>query len=602
MAAGVTTTFGEPCAKSSRRILWSLLMRHKRAMALGILALLGVDGLQLLIPKLTQYVVDDLAGGMATVGKLWLLAGAIMAVSVGVGLCRFVWRYFIMRASHRIERDLRQDLYNHLQTLSPQFYDKTKVGDIMAHATNDLNAVRMATGIAALATVDALFLAVAGISIMAAMNLKLTLLVLIPLPLLSLSMLRFGKLVHSRFTAVQEAFSKLTDKAQESMSGIRVVKAYGDEKSESSYFSERAKRCVDLNISLARVWGLFGPLIGALALTSMAILIGAGGRLVIYGRLSLGEFVAFSSYLDMLIWPMMAVGWVVNILQRGTASMDRLQKLFHTKPDIKDGPVEAGPEPSLEVHDLTFSYPGTDAVVLKNVSFSLPAHSTLGIVGRTGSGKTTLVELFLRLYDPPEGTVLVGGINTHHLSLASLRSLFGYVPQETFLFALSIADNITFGADGLSREKMIELAKTVQIHDEILAFPDGYDTLVGERGVTLSGGQKQRVAIARALAMNPRILVLDDALSSVDTETESAILTKLEERMNRCTTICVAHRISTVRNADLILVLDDGKLVDSGRHQELLEREGYYAELYRMQQIEDQRRAADTPGFLRSGN
>ncbi|MBN1424320.1 ABC transporter ATP-binding protein [Candidatus Fermentibacteria bacterium] len=576
----------EGSSRSSVRLLAALLLRHKRQMTIGLLGLIGVDALQLVIPKITQYVVDDLARGVATVPRLWVMGGAIVGVAALMAGCRFVWRFFVIRSSHRIERDLRQDLYDHLITLSPQFYDENKVGDLMAHATNDLNAVRMATGMASLVTIDALFLAIACIGIMVSMDARLTMLALLPLPLLSVVMLRFGSLVHDRFTAVQDAFSRLSERVQESFSGIRVVKAYGDEESEFLHFAQTAGRSRDENIRLGRLWGMFEPLIGGLALTSIAILLGAGGRMVVYGRISLGEFVAFFSYLHMLIWPMMAAGWVVNILQRGTASMDRLQTLFHTRPDIVGGHLDAPDSPSIAVHDLSFSYPGTSAPVLRNVSFSLRAGATLGIVGRTGSGKTTLVELLMRLYDPPPGTVFIGDVDVRTMELPRLRELFGFVPQETFLFAMSIADNIAFGCDSLSRDEVISLGIGAQIHDEVVNFPDGYDTMIGERGVTLSGGQKQRVAIARAMAVQPPVLILDDALSSVDTETEAALQDDVALRHGR-TTILIAHRISTVRNADLIIVLDDGRLIDAGTHDDLLRRGGFYAELFRMQQQEE---------------
>jgi ATP-binding cassette subfamily B protein len=311
--------------------------------------------------------------------------------------------------------------------------------------------------------------------------------------------------------------------------------------------------------------------------------------MVIQGDVSLGEYVAFSSYLGMLIWPMMAVGWVVNILQRGTASMDRLQRIFDNPPDITGGDVDRELRPALEVRDLTFRYPGTDVDVLKDANFSLGANQTLGIVGRTGSGKTTLVELLMRLYDPPRGSVFIDGVETSEIELEHLRKMFGYVPQETFLFAMSIAENISFGSrEEIPRERVEHLAELVEIADEIRGFPEGFDTLVGERGVTLSGGQKQRVAIARALAADPRFLILDDALSSVDTETEAAILARLREEMIDRTSILIAHRISTVKDADLILVLDRGQIVEKGVHDDLLGRDGFYAELYRMQQLEDE--------------
>jgi ATP-binding cassette subfamily B protein len=594
--------------RSSLRQLAGLLAAHNRALGVGFSALVAVDLIQLAIPRITQIAVDRLAGGAATVAGLWLLGGALVAISVAMGLCRFVWRYFIIGTSLRIERDLRRDFYAHLQTLSPQFFDRTKIGDLMAHSTNDISAVRVATGFAAMASLDALVLFVASLSIMFAINPSLTLLTLIPLPLLTFLMLRFGRIIHRRFTAVQEAFSRLTERAQESFSGIRVVKSYGDEDSEERYFAERADDCVRENVRLARASGIFEPMISALATASTAILLAAGGTRVIRGEISLGQFVAFSGYLNLLIWPMLAVGWVFNMLTRGTASLERLRKLLLTEPDVKDGSIRGAPRPALEVRRLSFAYPaappepvpgvprtaeggkaeGTE--VLREISLALEPGRTLGIFGRTGAGKTTLVEVLMRLYDPPRGTVFVGGSDVRDLPLHELRSLFAYVPQESFLFALTIAENIAFGVDALPAAEVERLGRLVQIDEEIRAFPDGYGTLVGERGVTLSGGQKQRVALARALAVRPKILILDDALSSVDTETEATILDRLRAERGEETRILIAHRTSTLRHADQILVLERGRLVELGTHDELLAREGVYYELHQMQQLEEEAR------------
>jgi len=587
----------EKIARSSLRLLAARLARHKAELAIGFLALVFVDVLQLAVPKLVQYAIDALARGTASVSNLWLLGGGVVAIAVAIGFGRFAWRYFILGASHKIARDLRQDLYEHHQTLSPEYYDRNRVGDIMAHASNDIQAVRMATGIAALASFDALFLGSAAIAVMCSMNLPLTLLTLIPLPVLTVVMIRFGSVVHRRFTAVQAAFSHLTEKAQESFSGIRVVKAYGGTDLEERSFSQYAACCVNENIKLARVWSLFGPFISGLALASAAILLGAGGRMVILGRVSLGTFVAFSGYLSLLIWPLMAVGWVINLLQRGTASMNRLQKLFFVIPAVKDGHLSPPLESRIEVRNLTFTYPGFKEPVLRDLSFTIPAGSTVGIVGATGSGKTTLVELLMRLYDPPPRSVLVGGTDVRELELSGLRSLFGYVPQEPFLFSMSVAGNIAFGVDDLSREEIRRLARTVEIHEEVLSFPEGYDTRVGERGVTLSGGQRQRIALARALARKPRILVLDDALSSCDAETERAILRRLKEGAEERTTILIAHRISTVREADMILVLERGRPAEAGTHEELVSREGFYAELFRLQELEARARGTREEGL-----
>lgn len=578
------------------KLLFERVVKHKKSILLGVGTLIIVDGLQLLIPKIFERVIDDLASGSATQTLILKMGLSVLAIYVCMGLFRFLWRYLVVGASYRIDRNVRQELYDHLQSLSPQYFDHTKVGDIMAHATNDINAVRMATGIGTIASFDALFLSISSITIMLFMNWKLCLITLIPLPLLALLMLRFGKLIHLRFKSVQKAFSTLTEKAQESLSGVMVVKAYGDEESENIYFSEKAQSCVSENINLARLWGMFEPMIGALAMTTLTILLGAGGTMVIKGTISLGEYVAFSSYLMMLIWPMIAIGWVVNLLQRGAASMGRLQKIFTTVPDIVDGPQSETTDPSLEVKQLSFTYPGTETEVLTDVTFSLPTGGMLGITGKTGSGKTTLIELFMRLYDPPEGTMFVAGTDVRDLKLSTLRGLFGYVPQETFLFAMSVSDNIAFGVDGLCDNEISSLAELVEVAEEIEGFPEKYDTMVGERGITLSGGQKQRIAIARALALKPDVLVLDDSLSSVDTETESVILNRLKREITNLTSILVAHRISTIKDADLIIVIDNGRIVERGTHEILLAQNGVYAELFRMQQLEEEAKKEDISG------
>ncbi len=579
---------GSRLDRSSLRNLYSRIFRHRKALFGGILALIGVDGLQLLIPQVFRRLIDGLAAGTADAQFAWRMGFYLVAIALGMAFCRFFWRIFIVGASRRLEKDLRAEFYGHLQKLPPQYYDNTKVGDIMAHAVNDINAVRMAAGMATIASFDAIFMSAASIVMLVLIDWKLTLVTMIPLPLIALLMMKFGGMLHDRFQSVQKAFSGLSEKAQESISGIRVVKAYGDQESERELFAEKARKCVSENIRLTRIWGFMQPLVMGLAMMSSAILLMVGGRAVIGGSITLGQYVAFASYLAMLTWPMMAIGWVVNLLQRGAASMGRLEKIMNTRPDIADGPVAGEPEPAIEVKNLSYTYPGTETSVLNGISFSIPASSTLGIVGRTGSGKTTLVELLMRLYDPPEGTVFIGGTDVRERKLSDVRGLFGYVPQETFLFALSIADNIAFGAGDLPEEQIRYLAEIAEIASEIDGFSKGFETMVGERGVTLSGGQKQRIAIARALAVSPRILVLDDSLSAIDTETESAIQEKLKREIDGLTNIIIAHRISTIQNADLILVLDRGRLVESGTHGELLRKDGFYAELYRMQQLEEE--------------
>lgn len=574
--------------RTSLRNLYSRIFRHKKALAGGIIALIGVDGLQLLIPQVFKNLIDGLARGVADSDFVWRMGLSVVAIAIGMAFCRFFWRIFIVGASRRLEKNLREEFYSHLQKLPAQYYDTTRVGDIMAHTTNDINAVRMAAGMATIASFDAVFMSAASIVMLLFIDWRLTLVTMIPLPLIAFLVMKFGGMLHDRFEAVQKAFSGLSEKAQESISGIRVVKAYGDEVSERELFAGKAGDCVRQNIRLTRIWGFMQPMVAGLAMMSSAILLMVGGRAVIGGSISLGQYVAFASYLAMLTWPMMAIGFVVNLLQRGAASMGRLEKIMFTEPAIKDGPVGSAPDPSVTVKNLSYTYPETDAEVLTDISFSIRASSTLGIVGRTGSGKTTLVELLMRLYDPPPGTVFVDGEDVRERKLSQVRGLFGYVPQETFLFALSVADNIAFGAGELPEETIKHLADVAEIGSEIEKFPQGYGTMVGERGVTLSGGQKQRIAIARALAVTPKILVLDDSLSAVDTETESAILGKLKAENQGLTNILIAHRISTVQHADLILVLDRGKLVEKGTHTELLKENGYYTELYRMQQLEEE--------------
>lgn len=579
---------GRKFDRSSLKSLYIRIFKHKKALVGGMLAMVVVDGLQLLVPQVFRKLIDELAQGTADSTLVWQMGLAVVVIAFGIAFTRAIWRILIIGASRKLEKDLRAEFYNHLQKLPAQYYDKTKVGDIMAHATNDINAVRMAAGMATIASFDAVFMSLASVIMLLFINVKLTLIALIPLPFIALLVTRFGAVLHDRFKSVQEAFSSLTEKTQESFSGIRVIKAYGDEESERKLFAQKADRCVHENIRLTRIWGFMQPLVGGLALMSNSILLLVGGREVIGGSISLGQFVAFSSYLAILTWPMMAIGWVVNLLQRGTASMGRLEKIMNTVPAIVDGPDGSQPETSIDVRGLSYTYPDTEIEVLKDISFSISSSSTLGIVGRTGSGKTTLVELLMRLYDPPPGTVFIDGIDVRERELNKVRRLFGYVPQETFLFALSISQNIAFGNQGIPTEKIKHFAELAEIGSEIEGFNQGYETMVGERGVTLSGGQKQRIAIARALAASPSILVLDDSLSAIDTETESAILAKLKKEIKGLTNILIAHRISTIQHADLILVLDEGKLVEKGTHQYLLDKDGYYTELYRMQQLEEE--------------
>jgi len=572
-------------------LIREFLLRYRWRYIAGLLSLLAVNTLQLITPQVMRRFVDELPTGRLTSGAIWLYGGIIVALAALIAAGRYLWRIYVMGTARLLEYTLRNRLYAHLQTLSPRYFIEHKIGDLMAHATNDINAVRMAMGPGLVMATDAIFMTTAILIILLrTTDPRLTLLALAPLPFLALTVTYFGRLINRRFRRVQEAFADLTDRVQENIAGIRVVKAFAREDAEIQRFAQVNQHNVEMNMRLVRVWGMFHPLVHLLSALSVLIVVGYGGTLVIYGRISLGDFIAFNMYLGMLTWPMMAVGWVINMLQRGRASMERLRVIFNEKPEITDAP-DAVPVQELagriEFRDLTFAYPGTDRPALADINLVVEPGQTLAIVGRTGSGKTTLVNLLVRVFDPPPGTVFIDGCDILRLPLATLRRQVGYVPQDNFLFSSTIADNIGFGGE-FSRQEIEAAARKARIHDDIVAFPQGYDTMVGERGVTLSGGQKQRTAIARALVKNPRILIFDDCLSAVDTQTEEAILQELRREMQGRTSILIAHRISTVKDADHIIVLDEGRIVEQGTHQELLALNGLYADMYRRQLLEQE--------------
>jgi ATP-binding cassette subfamily B protein len=572
--------------------------RHKWRVLIGFLCLIGVDGMQLLIPRVIKWAVDDLTGGRITSSPLATYAGYIVALALTIGVLRYIWRLFIMGTSRKIEEGLRNKFFSHLQTLSFRYYDNTKTGDLMAHAINDMLAVRMASGIGIVALTDAILLGLAALAFMLAINVKLTLYALIPMPLIALVTLRFAKLLHTRFEHVQETFSVLTEKVRENISGIRVVKAYVQEDHEIHRFSDVNQEYVDKNMVLIRIWGMFFPLIMLFSGLSLGLVLLVGGRQVILHQITAGDFVAFTNYIGILTWPMIATGWVVNLLQRGSASMGRINRILETDPEIVDDPDAIHLDDlkgDIEFRNLTFSYEPSLPPALRNITLKIRAGQTLGLLGRTGSGKTTLINLILRLYQPEREQVFIDAHDIRTLTLSSIRGRVGYVPQETFLFSDTIRENLAFGKLDVSDERIDEVVEIARVRDELLEFSDGYDTVVGERGVTLSGGQKQRVALARALLLDPKILILDDAMSSVDTHTEESILQSLREFMRDRTTVLVSHRISTLKNADIIAVLDEGELVEFGTHQELIEKEGIYYNMYCIQQLEEQLEEAAEP-------
>ncbi len=578
------------------KALLSHFARYRWAVILGIASLLTVDAMQLVMPRVIKHAVDDLTVGGIARADLVRYGLIIVGLAVVIAVLRFFWRFLIIGTSRHIEEDLRNRIFRHLQKLSARYFATTKTGDLMAHATNDLNAVRMAAGIGIVALTDALILGLATIGFMLVLDVRLTLLALVPMPIIALFTLRAGRLLHQRFERVQETFADLTERVRESIAGVRVVKAYAQESYELGRLAEVGREYVRRNVHLVRIWGAFFPFIMLLSSMSVVIILFFGGRQVILGTITTGDLVAFTSYLGILTWPMIAVGWVVNVMQRGAASMGRINRILETEPEITDRPNAeelADVKGEVEFDGVTFRYEDGLEPALFDVSFRVPPGGSLGIIGRTGSGKSTVCNLMLRIYEPSAGRVLIDGRDTRSVTLASLRRSFGYVPQDTFLFSDTIRENIRFGVPDATDDAVREAARMAGILEEIEAFPDGLDTLVGERGVTLSGGQKQRIAMARALLADPAIVVFDDALSSVDTATEEQIQRELGKALRRRTSIIVSHRISSIKQADEIIVLDDGRIVERGTHESLLASGGLYASIYERQLLEAEMEASD---------
>lgn len=576
---------------NSKKFVLDFVKRHKAKYIFGIIFVLVVDVLQMVLPRIIGQITDDMQN--RTINKAMLLsyAGLILLVALLTMTFRYLYRIYIIGTEKKLEYELRKKLFDHMLTLSSKYYNTHKTGDLMAHATNDINAVRMAAGMGVLLLVDTVFLTISVIIIMlATIDIRLTLIALSPLPLIAIFSMVFGKFIHKRFTQVQEAFSGLTERVQESLSGIRVVKAFVQERPVLEQFNAASQKSLEKNMRLARLWGIMFPLGQMVATLSYIIAFSYGGIQVINGHISLGEFIAFNTYLGLLIWPMMSFGWIMNIVQRGSASLDRINVILTAIPDIKDNdPLPIGSiEGHIEFENVSFSYNKKQEPVLKDININLEPGRTLAIIGETGSGKTSLVNLILRLYDISGGKLKIDGSPIDRIPLSTLRTSISYVPQDSFLFSTSIRENIAFGVEKASIKEIEEAAKTAQIYDNIMDLPDGFDTIVGERGVTLSGGQKQRVSIARALIKDPKILVLDDSLSAVDTDTEERILQGLKVIMKDRTSIIIAHRISSIKHADEIIVLDNGQIVERGRHDRLIDLKGHYYSLYQKQLLEEE--------------
>lgn len=562
--------------KSYGKIIW------------GIVMLILVDVVQLAMPKVMQYAIDSIQERKIDQNGLIWVGLIIFGLAIAVMVLRYFWRTLIIGNSFVIERHLRQDFYDHLLRLSQNFFNRSKIGDLMAHATNDLNAVRMLFGMGLIAAMDIVLMTIASFSFMGAINWRLTALAVIPLPILSLTIGYFGKRMHKTFGRVQASFSELSGSIQESISGIRVVKAFVQEESELKKVDAVSLDFVKQNIKLARISGIFHPFMSFVISLSVIITLFFGGRAAIRGEISIGEFIAFFQYLSMLVWPMIAIGWIVDMYQRGTASLKRLNEIFTVNPEITDAEADQSItrlEGAIEIGDLSFRYGEELPWVLKNVTTSIANGKTLAVVGPTGCGKTTLIELLSRVYDPPRGSIYIDSHPIQSVPLKVLRRDVVLVPQDIFLFSETIADNIRLGNPDSSMESVYEAARIAQVYDEIMEFEHKFETIVGERGLTLSGGQKQRVAIARALLTDPQVLILDDALSAVDTKTERFILEKLIEVRRGKTTIIIAHRISSIQHADHIIVLGDGGVKESGDHQSVLKLNGLYRDLFEKQRI-----------------
>ena len=571
------------------RPLRPYLARYKRRYVAGFVCLLVSQTVGVLVPLLIKTGIDDLARSVA-LRRLLVVVGLLAAVSIVKAVFQFWMRWILIGISRDAEYDLRNDLFRHLMRLSARYYTEHRTGDLMSKLTNDLNAVRNMIGPGIMYSANTVVVGVATISLMIHLDWRMTLMALAPLPFVSAAVKFFGANIHERFEKIQALYSELTERVRENISGMRVVRAFCQEDAEMATFDVMNRDFVEKNKGLIWISSFLWPVIALMFALALLLVLVVGGRHVLQGLITVGTFAAFNVYLTYLIWPIIALGWVTNLVQRGLASLGRLMTIFEAQPDIDDRAVPRNPVTALrgeiEFRNLRFSYNGH--AILKNINLRIPAGKTVAVVGATGSGKSTLVGLIPRLYDAPPGTLLIDGVPIREIPLQTLREHIGFVPQETFLFSETIHENIKLGTPDATGAQVERAAEISNILPEIRGFPKKFDTMVGERGLTLSGGQKQRTAISRAVIRDPRILILDDALSSVDTYTEETILRQLAGVMAGRTTILISHRVSTIQNADEIVVLHEGEIAERGTHAELLALNGYYAELYNKQLIEEE--------------